>query len=62
MDTTHALAAIRALSADELRRRIDEIEAEAESLRTLLRAAAARERSLARAAEIEKKLKAVARD
>ncbi|HET6917812.1 MAG TPA: hypothetical protein VFH56_17125 [Acidimicrobiales bacterium] len=54
MEAAHALEAIRSLSVEDLRRRLAEIDAEAESLRALLRAAIARDRRRARLAESEK--------
>lgn len=48
MDTAHALDALRSLTADDIRRRLADLEAEAQSLRTLLRAAVARERAQAK--------------
>ncbi len=50
MDTADALAALRTLTPDAIRARLDELEAEAQSLRTLLRATLARERIAQRSA------------
>lgn len=48
MDSTHAIEALRSLTADDIRLRLAELEAESQCLRTLLRAALARERAQAR--------------
>jgi hypothetical protein len=45
---TDAAALLRDLSADAIRRRLAELDAEGRALRVLLRTAAARERALAR--------------
>ncbi|HUY87528.1 MAG TPA: hypothetical protein VMV10_02220 [Pirellulales bacterium] len=45
MDAAHALSALRSLTADAIRTRLEEIDAEAHSLRILLRSAIARERA-----------------
>jgi len=50
MDTAHALTAIRSLTADAIRVRLDELDAESHSLRILLRAAIARERAAQKSA------------
>jgi hypothetical protein len=49
MDTNHAIEALRALTPDEIRKRLAEIEGESDALRTLLRSAVARQRAIDRA-------------
>ena len=48
LDTPTIIDAIEAMTPDDLRRRIGELDGQAEYLRTLLRAALARERRLHR--------------
>jgi len=48
MEANHAIEVLRSLTADDLRQRLADLAAEQKALQTLLRSAAARERSKAK--------------